>query len=128
MIAAPAARPSSPSVRLTALVVAVTRNQIHSMNSPSGSTSAVSRRNEIASEAGVRPSASGNCSDSQANDERDGRLAEQLGARPHAGAALLEDLQVVVGDADQAEAHRQVEDEQARTRLTGRHTSRCAPK
>ena len=38
MTAAPAASPSSPSVRLTPLVVAVTKNQIQSRNSPIGRT------------------------------------------------------------------------------------------
>ena len=58
--AAPVAKPSSPSVRLTPFVVAVMRNHTHTMNKASGRTKEVSEMNETAREAGVRPSALGN--------------------------------------------------------------------
>ena len=113
-------------MRLTAFVVAVTRNQIHSMSSAVGSTMPVLRRNEIACEAGVRPSRSGKCAAIQRERQRDRRLAEQLGAGPDAGAALLEDLEVVVGHADDAEADREVEGEQPRDRRRRHGGIRCA--
>ena len=68
MTAAPTARPSSPSVRFTPFVVAVTRNQTHSTNRASGSTRDVSRTNDTACDAGVSPSESGNCTDRSAKE------------------------------------------------------------
>ena len=59
MALAPAARPSSPSVRLTALVLAVMSSQIHNSNSAVGRTIGVSRTRLTAFDAGVRPYSSG---------------------------------------------------------------------
>ena len=49
---APAASPSRPSVRLTALVVAVMRNQIQIMSRAVGQTKGVSLTRDTAFEAG----------------------------------------------------------------------------
>ena len=65
MIEAPIASPSSPSVRFTPFVVAVTRNQTQSRNSPRGRTIEVSRTKEIAMDAGDGPP-SVKCSESHA--------------------------------------------------------------
>ena len=57
--AAPAAKPSKPSVKLTALVAAVTRNQTSRMNKTVGKTIFVSLTNDKAVDPGVLPNSSG---------------------------------------------------------------------
>ena len=64
---APEARPSNPSVRLTPLLAAAISSITQMTTSTSGSSShSMSRRKEMAGEAGVTPRSSGNCSDSRA--------------------------------------------------------------
>ena len=58
---APVARPSRPSVRFTPFDDAATITYAQSRNSPTGRTTALSRTNEMACDAGVRPWLSGKC-------------------------------------------------------------------
>ena len=77
---------------ITQMITRISGNRSHSM----------SRRKEMAGEAGVIPRSSGNCSERDGEHNGDDRLAGDLGLAPQSKRALLADLDVVVQKADHA--------------------------
>ncbi len=121
---APAARPSRPSVRFTALLVPATISQISTTASTIGSTSqSISRRNEIlvdgrsAAVVVLEPRRERE----RAEDQRHGGLADHLGPRVETEAPAAGDADVVVEEADQSQAGEQEQQQPGRRR---RHVHR----
>src|SRR5262249_24898784 len=117
MIEVPVARPSRPSVRLTALDIAIT-TKMKKISAPTlvMLSQLMSLTKEIGAprtRVGVRPAGRYPERD-HAEDSADDRLPDELLAWAQAEAVLLGDLQVVIDEADHAEA-----DEEAEQHHTG---------